>query len=93
MMTYLVEWITGRFTEQSRLLSTLKKKSCLKQLEKEKMPETHFPMFSTLPKTNFSFSFTTISADAFNLNQSRNLSFGKALNPPTQIMAYIFRMS
>ena len=36
-------------------------------------------MFSTLLKTNFNFSVTFIlsSANAFNLNQSKNLSFGK----------------
>ena len=36
-------------------------------------------MFSTLPKTNFSFFFTFIlsSANAFNLDQSKNMSFGK----------------
>ena len=38
-------------------------------------------MFSTRPKTNFSFSVTFIlsSASAFNLDQSKNLSFGKWL--------------
>ena len=36
-------------------------------------------MFSTLPKTNVNFSFTFIlsSANAFNLDQSKILSFGK----------------
>ena len=41
-----------------------------------------FPvMFSTLPKTNFGFSITFIisSASAFNLDQSKNLSFGREL--------------
>ena len=39
-------------------------------------------MFSTLPKTNFYFSVTFIlsSANAFNLEQSKILSFGKGLN-------------
>ena len=38
-------------------------------------------MFSTLPKTNFNFSakFDLSSANAFNLDQSKNLSFGKEL--------------
>ena len=41
-----------------------------------------FPtMFSTLPKSNFNFWVTFIlsSANAFNLDQSKNLSFGKEL--------------
>ena len=39
-------------------------------------------MFSTLPNTNFKFSAKSIlsSANAFNLNQSKNLLFGKELN-------------
>ena len=39
-------------------------------------------MFSTLPKMNLNFSFTFIlsSADALNLDQSKNLLFGKELN-------------
>ena len=39
-------------------------------------------MFSTLPKTNFNFSlpFILSSANAFNLDQSKILSFGKELN-------------
>ena len=38
-------------------------------------------MFSTCPNTNFNFSVTFIllSANAFNLKQSKNLSFGKGL--------------
>ena len=38
-------------------------------------------MLSTLPECNFSFSFTFIlwSANAFNLDQSKILSFGKEL--------------
>ena len=42
-----------------------------------------FPtMFSTLHKTNFKLSFTFIlsSANAFNLDQSKILSFGNGLN-------------
>ena len=42
-----------------------------------------FPtMFSTHPKTNFSFAvtFTLSSANAFNLDQSKNWLFGKELN-------------
>ena len=35
---------------------------------------------NTLPNTNFNFSLTLSSADAFNLNQSKVLSFGKDLN-------------
>ena len=41
-----------------------------------------FPtMFSTCPKTNFNFSVTFIlsSTNAFNLDQSKNLLFGKEL--------------
>ena len=41
-----------------------------------------FPtMFSTLPKRNFNFSvaFILLSARSFNLDQSKNLSFGKEL--------------
>ena len=39
-------------------------------------------MFSILPKTDFNFSVTFIllSANAFNLNQSEILSFGKEIN-------------
>ena len=38
-------------------------------------------MFSTLPKTNFNFSVTFIlsSASDFNLDRSKNLTFGKGL--------------
>ena len=38
-------------------------------------------MFSTLPKTNFNFSstFDLSSANAFNLDQFKNLSFGNEL--------------
>ena len=38
-------------------------------------------MFSTCPNTNFNFSVTCIlsSANAFNLNQSKKLSFDKEL--------------
>ena len=38
-------------------------------------------MFSTLPKTNFNFSakFNLLSANAFHLDQAKNLSFGKEL--------------
>ena len=42
-----------------------------------------FPtMFSILHKTNFKFSFMFIlsSAHAFNVDQSKNMSFGKELN-------------
>ena len=40
-------------------------------------------MFPNLPKTNFNFSVTFISssASAFNLDQSTNLSCGKELTP------------
>ena len=41
-------------------------------------------MFSTLPKTNFDYfsaTFILSSANAFNLDQSINLSFGKELGP------------
>ena len=39
-------------------------------------------MFSTLLETNFNFSFMFISssANAFNLEQSKNLLFGEELN-------------
>ena len=42
----------------------------------------YFIMFSTLPKTNFHFSvsFILLFASAFNLDQSKNLSFGKESN-------------
>ena len=45
-------------------------------------------MFSTLHKTKFSFSptFILLSADAFNLNQFKNLLFGKELRYPTCII-------
>ena len=38
-------------------------------------------MFSTFPKQNlnFSFTFVLLSANAFNLDQSKILSFGKEL--------------
>ena len=40
-----------------------------------------FPHFSTFPNTNFNFSAKSnlSSANAFNLNQFKNLSFGKQL--------------
>ena len=39
-------------------------------------------MYFTIPKTNFNSSakFYFLSANAFNLDQSKNLSFGKELN-------------
>ena len=39
-------------------------------------------MFSTLPKinSNFSATFNLLSANAFPMDQSKNLSFGKELN-------------
>ena len=43
---------------------------------------SHFPtMFSILPKKNVNFLFTSIllSANVFNLDQSKFLSFGKQL--------------
>ena len=38
-------------------------------------------MLVTIPRTNFNFSATFVlsSANTFNLNQSKNLSFGKEL--------------
>ena len=41
-------------------------------------------MFSTFPNTNFDFSVTFIlpSASCFNLDQSKNLLFGKGLKNP-----------
>ena len=56
-----------------RLLKTLWKK--------EKMLVT--TMFSTLPKSNFNFSLTPIllSANVFNLDWFKILSFGKELTP------------
>ena len=38
-------------------------------------------MFSTIPKTNFNFSVTFVlsSANAFNLDKSKILSYGKEL--------------
>ena len=43
-------------------------------------------MFSTLPKTNFSFSVTFIlSVNAFNWDQSKILSFGKELKGNCQL--------
>ena len=45
-------------------------------------------MFSTLPKTNLIFSVTFIlsSANAFNLDQSTILSFGKELMHYTDLV-------
>ena len=59
-------------TTQSWFLSTLRKKPLKTLCEMEKMLVT---------KSNFSFWFTFIlsSANAFNLNQSKNLSFSKEL--------------
>ena len=60
------------FTTQSRLLMTLKKKKNI---------VGNGENAGNLPKTNFNFSFTfNISyANAFNLDQSIILSFGKEL--------------
>ena len=45
-------------------------------------------MFSTLPRSNLNFSVTFIlsSANAFSLDQSKNLLFGKELNCHLQIL-------
>ena len=45
-------------------------------------------MFSTPPKPNFNFSvtFNLLSANAFNLDQSKNLLFGKELNQVYNIL-------
>ena len=51
----------------------------IKLWEKEKMLFFFCTMFSTLPKANFNFSAKCIllSANAFNLDQSKYLLFGK----------------
>ena len=48
-------------------------------------------MFSTLSKTNFSFSvtFTLSSANAVNLDQSKILSFGKELMIKIRLSMFI----
>ena len=63
------------FTTQSRLLTTLRKMLKKTLWEKEKM-------LVILPKTNFNFSvtFNSSSANAFNLDQSKNLLFVKRVN-------------
>ena len=51
--------------------------------ENEKLAFSPFPtLFSTLPEINFNFSakFNLSSANAFNLDQSKNFSFGKEFN-------------
>ena len=61
--------------------------------EKERINQ-HFllfpTMFSTLPKSNFNFWFTFIlsSANAFNFDQSKILSFGKELTEMGQVTIY-----
>ena len=75
------------FTTQSGLLKTLKKELFLLKIlsEKERKLETcifSFPtIFYTHPKKNFccEVAFILSSANAFNLDQSENLSFGKEL--------------
>ena len=62
-----------------------------------------FPtMFSILPKTNFNFSatFNLSSANTLNLDQSKNLSFGKELKKEekdycfdTDNVGFIFKLS
>ena len=52
-----------------------------------------FPaVFTTLPKTNFNFSakLNLLSANAFNLDQSKNQSFGKGLNSEQLTMNLIW---
>ena len=46
-------------------------------------------MFSTLPRTNFNFSITLIllSANAFDLDQSKILSFGNGLKDISRSLA------
>ena len=59
------------------------RKHCGKRRKCWKPAFSPFPtMFPTFPKTNFNFSFTFIlsSANAFNLDQSKILSFGKGLS-------------
>ena len=74
------------YTTQPRLLMTSEKIFLKTLYEKEKMLVTSispFPiMFSTLPNTNFIFSLTFIlsSANAFNLDKSKNLRFGKEIS-------------
>ena len=78
--------IFAKALTQSRLLTTLKKKP-FENIEGkgENAGNQHFfpfpTVFSTLPRTNFHFSVTFIlsSANAFNLDQSKNLLFGKKL--------------
>ena len=50
-------------------------------MDNAKQAFSPFPMFSTLPKTYLTFSVTFIlsSANAFHLDKSSNLSFGKEL--------------
>ena len=72
-------------TTQSRLLTTLRKNAFENIMGKgENAGNQHFllfPQFSTLLKTNFYVwaIFILSSADAFNLDQSKILSFGKEL--------------
>ena len=74
-------------TTQSRLLTTLRKKTFENFVGKREnagnqhcLPLVTF--FSTLPKANLNFLFTfkLSSANAFNLDRSEILSFGKELS-------------
>ena len=72
------------FTTQSLLLPTLRKKPLENIVRKgENAAFSPFPtMFSTLSRTKIMIvaTFNLSSANAFNLDQSRILSFGKELN-------------
>ena len=52
-------------------------------------------MFSSLPKTNFKFSatFNLPSANAFNLDQSENLSFGKELKVSIEGKGILYQLN
>ena len=77
------------FTIQSRILTTLKKKPFENSVGKgENAGNQHFLLFPHcfLPFFNqiiiFSATFILSSANPFNFDQPKNLSFGKELSPP-----------
>ena len=69
----------GLQTDVKRVTKTMREKKTMVVYEAFSL---FVLMFSTLPKTNFNFSvtFIVLSANTFNLDQSKILLFGKGLN-------------
>ena len=79
----LLQNIDCLFTIQSRLLTTLKQRAFENIGEKQKMLQTsifsffHDVFYLSQINLNISFTFILLSANAFNMDQSKTLSFGE----------------